>query len=267
MMSTRTALAGALLLAASAATAGAQTPPPGTPPPPVPPAEAPPAEGPTPAPPRWAGSFGAGLALTSGNADTSTLNVSFEITSQPKARNVVKAEALYLRGEEDGDLNVNRVAFRGRDEYSLNPKTFAFGQFEYLRDTFKDIDYLMAPTLGLGHKLIDTSRLAFTLDGGLGMKFEKNPLRSLDTAGAVTGGERFSYTFSDSAAFAQSINALWTLDDFGDALYTFKIGVTAALTTRSQLKVELVDIYKTRPPDATTGKNDVSVVTSIVYKF
>ena len=60
---------------------------------------------------------------------------------------------------------------------------------------------------------------------------------------------------------------MWTIDDFGDALYTFKIGVTSALTTRSQLKVEIVDIYKTRPPDALTAKNDVSLVTALVYKF
>jgi hypothetical protein len=31
--------------------------------------------------------------------------------------------------------------------------------------------------------------------------------------------------------------------------------------------VELVDFYKTRPPDETVLKNDVSVVTALVYKF
>jgi len=31
--------------------------------------------------------------------------------------------------------------------------------------------------------------------------------------------------------------------------------------------VELVDLYKTRPPTATVVKNDVSIVTAVVYKF
>jgi hypothetical protein len=33
------------------------------------------------------------------------------------------------------------------------------------------------------------------------------------------------------------------------------------------VKVEVVDSYKTKPPDALTKKNDVALVTAIVYKF
>jgi putative salt-induced outer membrane protein len=231
-----------------------------------PPAPAP-APAPEPPPPPWAGSFGAGLALTSGNADTFNLNFSFDLTSNPKARNVFKAEALYLRGEQEGDLTVNRFALKVRDEHALNPRTFLFGQLDYLRDTFKSIDYLLAPTVGAGYKVIETPAASLVLDAGLGLKFEKSPLADLETAGAATAGEKFAYKFSESASLTQSVAALWTLDDFGDALYTFKIGVTSALTARSQVKVELVDLYKTRPPDALTEKNDVSLITALVYKF
>ena len=33
-----------------------------------------------------------------------------------------------------------------------------YGQFRYLRDTFKQIDYLMSPTVGVGQKLIIAPR-------------------------------------------------------------------------------------------------------------
>ena len=72
---------------------------------------------------------------------------------------------------------------------------------------------------------------------------------------------------SEHASITQSLAALWTIDRFDDALYTFKAGLTADLTRRSQIKVEVVDLYKTRPPAVTVGKNDVSLVTSLVYKF
>jgi len=81
----------------------AQAPPP--PPPPPPPADAG-AKPPEPPPPAWSGSLGAGLAVTSGNTDTSTLNVSFDLASRPKMRHVFKAEALYLRGSEDARLQL-----------------------------------------------------------------------------------------------------------------------------------------------------------------
>jgi putative salt-induced outer membrane protein len=244
------------LVFALVSTCGAQTP---APPPPAAPAEPP--------PPPWAGSIGAGLALTAGHTDTVNINVSFALTSNPKARNVIKSEGLYLRGETDSELAVDRTALKGRDEFGLSPKTFVFGQVEYLRDTFKSIDYLVSPTAGAGYKVVDDAKTTFTVDGGLGLIWEKNPLRDVRTSGAVTAGENLSFKFSDTAAFTHSVGALWVMDDFGDALYTVKAGVAAALTKRSQLKVELVDSYKTRPPDALTQKNDVALVTAIVYKF
>lgn len=136
-----------------------------------------------------------------------------------------------------------------------------------MRDTFKSIDYLVSPTVGAGYKVVDDAKATFTVDSGLGLIWEKNPGRDVRTSGAVTAGENLLFKFSDTASFTHSVGALWVMDDFGDALYTFKAGVTAALTTRSQLKVELVDSYKTRPPDALTQKNDVALVTAIVYKF
>src|SRR4051812_33111321 len=93
----------ALAVALLPAIAAAQPPPPAPAPPPPP-------------EPAWTGSIGAGLAFTSGNADTSTVNASFNVSSRAKARNVFKAEAIYLRGEEEGDLNLNRLSFRTRDE-------------------------------------------------------------------------------------------------------------------------------------------------------
>ena len=191
-----------------------------------------------------------------------------DLSSRPKARNIFKAEGLYLRGGKDGELNVDRLSVKLRDEYTRAPHMFVYGQVEYLRDTFKDIQYLVAPTVGVGYKVWDTADVRIlAFDAGVGFKSEKNPFEPVRTSGAITGAERFLHKLSDHATVTQSIAALWTADDFGDALYTLKLGLAAAITTRSQLTVELADFYKTRPPDVTVRKNDVSVVTAVVYKF
>jgi putative salt-induced outer membrane protein YdiY len=230
-------------------------------PPPPPPSQ-------PPAVPAWIASAGFGFAITSGNTNTSTLNLSFDVTSQPKAPNVFKADLLYLRGKESGELSLNRLSLRARDEYTRGGgRGYVFGQFEGLRDTFKDIQYLVAPGVGLGHKLRDTATLTLFVDAGLGFKAEKNMRRPLRTSGAATASQRFVRKLSEHASITQSLAALWTIDRFDDALYTFKAGVTADLTRRSQLKIEVVDLYKTRPPSVTVEKNDVSLVTSLVYKF
>ena len=263
-----------LVVAASVGVVAGQAPPPqvlpGEPLPlPSPPPPPPPPPGPKPpAPPAWIASAGFGFAITSGNANTSTLNLSFDVSSRPKAPNVFQADLLYLRGKEGGELSLNRLSTRARDESTrAGGKTYVFGQIEGLRDTFKDIEYLVAPSAGLGHKVRDTPALTLFADVGLGFKVEKNMDRPLQTSGAATASQRFVRKLSDHAAITQSLAALWTLDRFDDALYTFKFGVTADLTRRAQIKLEVVDLYKTRPPTVTVEKNDVSLVTSVVYKF
>ena len=256
------------LVGASGTPLRAQQPPatmPGTPLPMPSPPPPPPVPPPTPG---WLVSIGLGFAVTAGNADTSTVNLSFDVSSRPQTPNVFKADLLYLRGEENGELSLNRLSMRARDEYTrAGGRGYVFGQLEGLRDTFKDIDYLLAPAVGLGHKVRDTPALALFLDAGLGLKVEKNMRRAVRSSGAVTASERFTRRLSEHASISQSLAALWTIDRLDDALYTFKAGLTADLTQRSQIKLEVVDLYKTRPPTVTVEKNDVSFVTSVVYKF
>jgi hypothetical protein len=60
--------------------------------------------------------------------------------------------------------------------------------------------------------------------------------------------------------------ALWKTKNFDDVLYTFGAGVAASISTRTQLKIELLDTYKNLPPLPTVQKNDVALLMAIVYK-
>jgi hypothetical protein len=114
---------------------------------------------------------------------------------------------------------------------------------------------------------VETPKTTFNVDGGLGAKFEKNPGFDQRNNVVVTSSDKFEYKLSPTASVTQGFNALWQANEFGDALYTFTAGIAAALTTRTQLKVELLDTYATRPPNVEVKKNDVALLTAIVYKF
>lgn len=221
-----------------------------------------------PPPPRtWTGTAGAGLALTSGNSDTLTFNVAFDLTRDPKTRNLTKYKGLYIRGQQDGDATVDRTALAFRDEYTLTPRTFVFGQIEYLRDTFKLIDYLVAPTAGIGFKVVNTEATKFTIDAGGGIVWEKNPGSDVRTSGAVSAGEKVEHALSATSTLKHATTALWKADDFADGLYTFSIGLATKVTETVQLSVDLLDTFKNKPPTAATKKNDVALVTSLAAKF
>ena len=229
----------------------------------------PPAPPPAPAPPpeAWTGSAGLGLSLNRGNTSTTNLNAAFEAAQNPTLKSVWKFKGLYLRGETDGALAVDRLFLNARNERSFTPRVYGFGDVQFLEDQFKQIDYLFAPSGGIGYKLIVTPQTSFNVDGGLGFKLEKNPGFERRDDVVVTASDKFDHKLSATSSVMQSFAALWKAQDFGDALYTFTAGVAAGLTARTQVKVELLDTYSTRPPNTAVKNNDVALLTAFVYKF
>lgn len=207
----------------------------------------------------------AGLALTNGNKDTSTLNLGYEAVYDPKTRNVVKTDGLYLRGKTEGTVTTDRLGLNGRDEFKLHSRAFMFGQVQYLQDQFKNIDYLAAPGVGLGYRLSDSERTKLSVDGGVGAVWEKPLAGEVQSSAAITVAEKLTHQLSATAALSQSFAVLYKANDFEDALYTFGASVTAALTARTQLKVEVLDTYKNLVAP-TIVKNDVALIVGMVFK-
>src|SRR4029079_10799311 len=139
-------------------------------------------------------------------------------------------------------------------EYSLTSRTFVFGQNAFLKDEFKQIDYLLAPTAGVGYQLFDTIATKLSVDGSAGGVWEKNPGFDISASGALTLGEKLSQAVTKTTTVTQSIAALWKTKNFDEALYTLGAGVAAAMWTRTQLKIELLDTYKNLPPLPTVQK-------------
>lgn len=217
-------------------------------------------------PPLWAGSVGAGMALTSGNADTSNVNLTVKVTHDPRNPHLATADALYLYGSSEGEITVRRLAFNVRDEYTWTDRTSFYGQLGYLRDTKKAIEYLVAPTAGLVYKLINLAPTKLNIDAGGGVVWERNTGLDTDTSGALTLGQSFSHQLTDTASLTQSLKGLWKTADFGDTLYTVSIGLAASITQRLQLKVEFLELYKSQPPPD-IEKGDLSFLSSVVYSF
>jgi putative salt-induced outer membrane protein YdiY len=226
-------------------------------------AQAPPTE-----PPKiWTVTASAGMALTSGNSDTVSTNVAYDIVYDPQRRNIVKSDGLFLRARTEGELTANRLGVNIRDEYKLTPRLYVFGQNAYLKDEFKEIDYLLAPTVGLGYQLINTPETRLNVDGSVGGVWEKNPGFDVKSSGAVGAGEKLVQTLTANTTLTQTFIGLWKMNDFEDALFTFGVSVAASMSTRTQLKVEVLDTFKNKPPVPTIKKNDVAVLMAIVYKI
>jgi putative salt-induced outer membrane protein len=237
------------------------------------PAAAAQAPAPCPCPPAappgpWTGSVGFGLSLNRGNTDTTNVNLTADTTYDPKTKNVWKLQALYLRGETGGAATVDRFLFQTRYERTFNTRTYAFAQLQFLEDRFKQIDYMWAPGGGIGYKLIDTDATKLSADAGVGAKRQKDTAQPAVTSFIITASDKLEHKLTDTATITQGFSALWNpkhLDE--DSIYTFSAGLAAAITTRTQLKVELQDTYAKRPAWMLLKANDVALLAAVVYKF
>jgi putative salt-induced outer membrane protein YdiY len=228
----------------------AQATPPATPPP----------------PPGWIGSAGAGFSMTDGNTDTKTLNAAYEVKRDTGSPFLFSSSGLLVWGKAQGELNSDRLALEGRVERKLNARTSLFGQTQYLRDSFKSIDYLVSPTFGLKRILFKNDRTELGVDAAVGIVWEQNPGLELQTDGAVVSSQQFTHKLTTTTDVREKVSALWKMDDFSDALYTFTTGIAASVTKATQLKLEFLDTYKTKPP-VDIQKNDIALLVSFVYKF
>jgi putative salt-induced outer membrane protein YdiY len=215
----------------------------------------------------WATSLGAGLAITSGNTDTKNYNLAFGTKYDPKTRFVFKADALYLRGDSNGVTQVDKMSADARGEYSLSDRTFAFTEVSYLRDPFKDLNYLVAPLAGAGYRIIKSDARNLTVDGALGAQFESDTGVGKSSGGAAKAGENFDQALSPTSKVTEKLTALWKTNDFGDALYHFDAGLTTTVATRLELKLAYVYDYKTKPPVAGIKKGDSAIFAALLVKF
>ena len=218
-------------------------------------------------PKTYTGSLGGGIALTGGNTDTKNFNLTLGLVRDPRTRNVIKANAVYLRGTENDVIDLDRSAFNVRDEYTISGRAFVFGEVDYLRDKFEEIIFLWAPLGGVGYRLLNTDSTKFAIDGGVGGVFERNPGRTVSESRSLTAGERFQQELSSTATLTESLSTIWKTKDFADSLTTFSVGLTAAVAKQLEVKFEFIDTDKNKPASARVKKNDTAFVTTFVVKF
>ncbi len=221
----------------------------------------------SPVPPALTGNVSFGLGLTSGNRDTTNFNGGYEFRYTPSPRNVVKSSGLLLYGETEGVRSNEQYGLNVRDEFTPDTRVFLYGEFRYLHDRFKGVDYLISPTAGVGYKIVDQGRATLFVSSGVGGAWERDTGSRFRKSGAVTFDQKLTVRLTRTASVGQSFYALWNITDVRDGLYVFRANVTAALAGRMQLKFELADTYKTKLPPTTLQSNDVALIASVVYRF
>jgi putative salt-induced outer membrane protein YdiY len=213
----------------------------------------------------YAGNFGAGFALTGGNSDTKSYNLTFEVTRDPKTKNLMKADGLYLRSSANDRTNTDLLRLNYRDDYLLTKRITVYGALGYLRNPFKNILFLLNPQGGIGFKAYSSDRMTFSLSAGAGIAWEKDEGLKMHARGTLNASQSFSYKLLGTSKLTENFTVMRKTQELLDVLYHFDIGFVTSVARRIDVKFEFMDGYKNRTPSATIKKNDTALIASVLY--
>lgn len=227
----------------------------------------------------WESVASAGITLTRGNSETFLGTVGVN-----SSRKWAKDEALLGASAGYGE-NTTRVpdGTGGTEKHHQETDQYikGFGQWNHFfsdenlyagvrvdaaNDDIAGIEYRFSVSPLVGYYLIKNARTFLAVEAGPGFVLERLYGQDSDTYVTLRVAERFEHKFSDSAKVWQSAEFLPRLEDFGDYVFNFEIGVSAAISKALDLRVVLQDNYRSEPA-AGRLNNDLKLIAGIGYRF
>jgi putative salt-induced outer membrane protein YdiY len=236
---------------------------------------------------KWDASLAAGATLTKGNSDTFLGNLTFKATRKysPYDEVLLGAGATYgtTKKEEidifrDGSGNVvgtrrhdvtdtttANASASGQYNHLFTERFYGGVRLDLLHDAVADVKYRVTLSPLAGYYLIKQTNTFLAVEAGPSLVTEKVGNES-DTYAALRLAERFEHKFSNKAKVWQSIEILPQIDRFENYIVNAEVGAEASLTENFSLRGVIQDTYDNEPADG-RKKNDIKLITSLVYKF
>lgn len=211
----------------------------------------------------WKGEGELGYTATSGNTDSENLNASLGVSRQ--ANNWKHAASIKsIRNETDDVTSADSKVLKGRSEYQLNEKSYAFGQLRHEEDEFSGYDQQTSIAFGVGSRFLENEQHLLDLSVGLGYRSSEESDTGDDTDDAIlTANLNYQYKISESATLGETI-----LVESGDenTYSESETSLKAKIDGNLATKISYLVKHNSDVPDG-TDKTDEIVTVSLVYAF
>ena len=220
----------------------------------------------------WKSSISFGLTLARGNTDT-TLASATASTEKKWLQNDLTFGADGLYGETKAPnapkATENAETLHGFSQYNrfFGNGFYGYGRIDAFHDGIADIKYRLSLSPGLGYFFVTNKTADFSAEIGPGYIKEQLGDHSEDYA-TLRLEEIFHYRITPHAKAWEDVKLLPQVNHFDNYLVMAEVGIEAGLTRSNRLSLRSVlqDSYDNIPA-ADRLKNDLKLITSLVYKF
>lgn len=212
----------------------------------------------------WSGKGEFGYVQTSGNTDTSALNMVLKFVYEKEQwRHRLGATA--LRSKRDDTVDAERYTLGAQTDYKFNDRSYVFGALRYDSDKFAPYDPVSTLTAGYGYTLIDTGGHYLLGEIGAGYRSQDDALSGESSDDAIARGRLdYKWAITDSTEFAN----LFLVEAGSDN--TFMQNNTAlnvAINSRFAVSVAFQVRHNTELPPGAIDDTDTQFTTNLVYNF
>ena len=134
------------------------------------------------------------------------------------------------------------------------------------QDRIAFIDYRATVAPALGYYLVKNDRLKVKVENGPAFIFER--LKGAGTANYLTlrVAEEVQWKINDRASIVQSMEYLPQVEDFGNYVVNFNLGLSTKITEKASATITFQDFYRSVPAPGRRG-NDLRLMAGISYSF
>jgi putative salt-induced outer membrane protein YdiY len=217
----------------------------------------------------WSGFLDTGLATSRGNAETTTLNLSFNAARKsPRDKISVFLTSLYARSNTAGVSLTTANAVRGgfRYDVDVNDRWFSFGFTELDYDEFQGLDLRFVPGGGFGFHWLKSDRLRFDVFGGgsLNREFYRGGIDR--TSGELVFGEELFRQVWKGGRLEHKLAFFPNLTERGEYRVNCDNAFVARLSNWFSLQVTISDRLNSNPIPG-KKKNDLLFTTGFRFTF
>jgi putative salt-induced outer membrane protein len=216
-----------------------------------------------PPPEGWRGSGELGYVKTSGNTETSSLNLALEfIYEKEKWRHTLGATA--LRSKKSGTVDAERYTLSAQSDYKFNEKSYLFGAFRHDADEFAGYNPVTTLSAGYGRELVNTEKHFLLGEVGAGYRRQEVALTGESENGAIFRG-RLDYRWTVTAT-TEFGNQFLVEAGSDNTFIQNDTNLSVAINSAFAVKLAYLIRYNTDPP-AFTDDTDTQFTTNLVYSF
>ena len=223
----------------------------------------------------WRGFFDAGLALTAGNAETTTFSNAAGATRETNRDKInlyftsvyAKAETFNPTTEETlSATTANAIRGGSRYEVNLNEKMFTFGFVDLEFDEFQALDLRNVIGGGLGYHIVKNENTTFDFFGGASynQEFFQNDITR--RSAEVVVGETLAYQLNGRTSLSERFAFYPNMSNTGEYRMQFDTSLTTDVFKWMGWNLTFSDRFLSNPVPG-RQKNDVLLTTGVRMIF